>query len=367
MAFFARSPAQGGFIIMIRMLWIISAFTLVASALVTTALATAPGNQQDLNKGTAHVGTNPGTPDFREGGETIDDALVISALPFSDTGNTCDNLDNYDEACPYTGSTSPDVVYAFTPMVDMLIDIDLCASQYDTKVFVYCESPGNLTACNDDACANEYTPYASRLDAVPLFVGFTYYIIVDGYGGDCGYYILDILETNMCVVECPPEGFPEGEPPLEDFYEDNYNGGCGSTPPVFQNLFSISDECITVCGRSGWYWNDGDYRDTDWFEIVSTGYGVSFTAVGEYPLLMLVLIADCENLVILDSLEIAACVEGTINIPTEPYQVFWLWIGPQTFSGPVTEFDYVMEVCGITDWPIPVEANSWGGVKNLYR
>jgi len=339
----------------------------VALMLASGAQAFDTGNQLNPDKGSSHVRTNPGTPDFREGGETIENALIISSLPFSDTGNTCDNNDDYDEACPYPGSTSPDVVYAFTPTTDILVDIDLCESQYDTKVYVYCESPGSLTACNDDACTNEWTQYASRLDAVPLFVGFTYYIVVDGYGGDCGYYLLDVMETNMCVVECPPEGYPEGEPPLEDFYEDNYNGGCGSQPPVFQHLFSSEGDCATLCGRSGWYWNYGDFRDTDWFEIVSTGFEVSYTAVAEYPMLMLVLLADCDDIEILYSIEIAACVVGTITFPTSPYEVYWLWIGPQAFSGPVQEFDYVIEVCGITDWPIPVEPASWGTVKNLYR
>ena len=61
------------------------------------------------------VPSDPGTPDGREGGETVGDAFVIPALPFVDTGNTSDNIDDYDEDCPYTGSLSPDVVYAWAP------------------------------------------------------------------------------------------------------------------------------------------------------------------------------------------------------------------------------------------------------------
>ncbi len=336
---------------------------------VATAFAVDPDPTNHLSqaKGSAHVLQNPGVPDAREGGETIEDAVPIFSLPFSDTGNTCDNINDYDEACPYTGSIAPDVVYAYTAPADMLVDIDLCASQYDTKVFVYCESPGNLTACNDDACANEWTPYASRLDAVPLFAGFTYYVVVDGYGADCGYYVLEIMESIVCTVECPPFGVPEGEPPLADYYEDHYNGGCGSIPPIFQPVWALDGDCATICGRSGWYWNNGDFRDTDWFEVVTTADEINFTAVGEYPIMMLVLQPNCDDLVILHILQLGPCEEGTITFDTLPYQLYWLWIGPQTFTGPVMEFDYVMTVCGILDNVIPTESASWGAVKSLYR
>ena len=46
----------------------------------------------------------------RQGGDTIEDATVIPGLPYSNTGTTEGFVDNYNEVCPYTGSTSPDVV-----------------------------------------------------------------------------------------------------------------------------------------------------------------------------------------------------------------------------------------------------------------
>ena len=39
---------------------------------------------------------------------------VIDALPYVMMGTTVGYTDDYDEECPYTGSTSPDVVYSFT-------------------------------------------------------------------------------------------------------------------------------------------------------------------------------------------------------------------------------------------------------------
>jgi len=63
-------------------------------------------NTRSQFKGKSNTGLNPGTPDGREGGEIIESAFPIPALPFVDTGNTCDNLDNFEELCPYY-SNSP--------------------------------------------------------------------------------------------------------------------------------------------------------------------------------------------------------------------------------------------------------------------
>ena len=56
----------------------------------------------------------PGTP--KTGGEDIDNATVIAGIPYSDADNTCDFVDDYDEACTWT-ATAPDAVYEYTPSV----------------------------------------------------------------------------------------------------------------------------------------------------------------------------------------------------------------------------------------------------------
>ena len=141
----------------------------------------------------------------RQGGETVDDAVAIDALPYNNTGTTDGYTDDYDEACPYTGSTSPDVVYSFTPAADAIIDVSLCGegTSYDTKVYVYENEAGALaatvdlgeaSACNDDECENSTTNWLSFIPGVILNAGSTYYIVVDGYGGASGNYEIDIVE-----------------------------------------------------------------------------------------------------------------------------------------------------------------------------
>jgi hypothetical protein len=313
------------------------------------------------------VGSNPAY-DGRDGGETIADAVVIPSLPFSDTGATCDNINDYDEACPYTGSTSADVVYAYTPAANQVATFDLCYSQYDTKIYIY-DSVMGLVGCNDDAHFDPpcYT-YSSMLEDIPLMAGETYYIVIDGYGGDCGTYQLDVFVGEECIVECPAGALEEGEPTLVDEYLDNYNGGCNSTPFVFQTLEPQADNCLTMCAISGWYLFQGSqYRDTDWFEVTAAGGMIDYTVTPEFPMQLFVLNTDCGNIVLLYDLAVAECTSGTISFNATAGDMYWLWAGPQDFAGPVYEFDYVIDLCGIGGGVIPTVETTWGGVKNTYK
>lgn len=105
------------------------------------------------------------------------------------------------------------------------------------------------------------------------------------FGGDpwAGFYAsiyLD-MELDPCV-ECPPEGILEGEPPCGPGYIDSYNGGCNSSPAVFQPI----DNGDIICGQTGTYQVGTDtYRDTDWFVFTLTETSmVEWQAYGEAPM-----------------------------------------------------------------------------------
>jgi len=141
-------------------------------------------------------------------GENIASAIVLTGpLPISATGTTAGYLDDYDEACPYPGSGAPDVVYAYSPPSNVTIDIDLCGSSFDTKVYVYenAATPGNPYACNDDFYMDTVCGiYVSKIEGVILAAGNTYFIVIDGYSGsDYGNYVLKISEV-VLVPSCPP-------------------------------------------------------------------------------------------------------------------------------------------------------------------
>ena len=120
------------------------------------------------------------------------------------TGTTVGFINDYDETCPYSGSTSPDVVYKMTiPDSVNGIIIDLCDSWYDTKVYVYSGDDleaGDTTniACNDDYCSSDSSSYTSYLEMGSTMAedggvsAGDYYIVVDGYGSEDGTYWMEI-------------------------------------------------------------------------------------------------------------------------------------------------------------------------------
>jgi len=296
---------------------------------------------------------------IRQGGDTIEDAVEIEAHVVL-TGSTVGYTDDYDEICPYSGSTSPDVVYRFSPDVNLALDIDLYGSSYDTKVYVYDENM-DLVACNDDY----YADYTSYLYAVPFVGGVTYYIIIDGYGGSAGEYQFSMLLFIGDVVECPDGAMLEGEPALDYDYVDSHNGGCNSTPPVFQTV-----DHPVLCGVSGWFPAGGsNNRDTDWFIYTMPADGVlQLGCVANYAMYFFELGPhDCDGVAVLQTLEVHQWDYDEMTILGEAGSEVWFWAGPTVFSSPmgddVEEFDYTIEVVNVT----AVADHSWTRVKELFR
>ncbi|MCD4691160.1 hypothetical protein K8S17_06820 [bacterium] len=346
---------------------VVLVLALSVCALAVTPTAVMPEKNSVVN------GVN--IPDGRVGGETIATATVIAGLPYTDAGNTCVFADDYDEACPYTGSTSPDCVYAFTPGVDMTVDMFLCMSSYDTKIFVYenVHTPGAPYACIDDNgdCANFNTYlYQSWLTEVALFAGNTYYIVVDGYGGDCGDYILDVYEVEECVVDCPPDALLEGEVDCYDDYDDVYNAGCNNDPEVYTTV-DCSNEQIVICGTSGVYDFAGSlYRDTDWYMLtLDEAATVTIGVEAEFGVLcgFVDLSGGCAN---------AAFYAGYISGGSCTYMVTSaaLPAGQTPVFVSTNDWDptflcgsnYYLTIDGY-ECTSPVEESNWGAIKALYR
>jgi hypothetical protein len=285
----------------------------------------------------------------RQGGDTIGTAWIIPGLPFTDTGTTCGYSNDYDEVCPYAGSTSPDVVYTFTPVSNDTINVYLCTSSYDTKVYVYANSVGNLIACNDDACGAQ--SYQSRIDALALLAGTPYYIVVDGYNGACGAYSLSVSSRGPCVT-CPPGAIQEAEPACGPNYQDTFNGGCNSVPHSFQMIDDSGTGRADVCGKSGTYLSsEGETRDTDWYEVYGTDQIMSATARGEFPM-QLVLVWDTYCPPPASGYEVnqaEQCSTAMVSRYIPKYQAVWIWVGPSVFTGVSCESDYLLTITGFTD------------------
>jgi hypothetical protein len=268
----------------------------------------------------------------KQGGDNIATAMPIAALPFTETGTTDGYLDDYDEICPYDSPGAPDVVYSYTPAADMFIDVYLCESLYDTKLYIYENDETTSIACNDDECGDD--TYKSQVLGVPLYTGNVYYIVVDGFdAASFGEYVLTVEEyiPPLCEVECPAGATPEGEACLVDGDTDITNGGCNSDP----NAFGSISNGETICGTSSTY-IDAELvasRDTDWFEFVlAEPASANITAMAEFPLQILIVDGNfgCEGSYVMYSGVAAPCEELMLEDLILPPGTFYLWVGPQS-------------------------------------
>ncbi|MBU1936644.1 T9SS type A sorting domain-containing protein [bacterium] len=161
-----------------------------------------------------------------EGGETCGSATVVTALPYNDSGYTCDNANDHalvgtwGPHCDYNdpNNAAPDVVYVYSPAAAVTVTIDLSNSGYDTKLWVYDGScvEANIIACDDDGGSG----YQSKIISLTLTGGHDYYIIVDGYGTDCGNYVINITcDAEPAPMVCPDNTLFGQEPdhPTDDW------------------------------------------------------------------------------------------------------------------------------------------------------
>ncbi len=136
-----------------------------------------------------------------QGGDNCESATIVSSLPFFATGTTDGYADDIATPCPDANGFSPDVVYFFSSPMDILVDISLCGSSFDTRLLVFeqsCETP--VFACNDNAClASSMLPVASGIFNLAVSAGREYYIVVDGSGGESGVYSFSMMASQSCA------------------------------------------------------------------------------------------------------------------------------------------------------------------------
>ena len=204
------------------------------------------------------------------GGDTVEDPFFIESIPFNATGTITGYTNDYDEECDAGTSNSPDVVYSFTPNYNMVVDVDLCSEEtfYDTKVFVYENSAGNLAntlngtgACNDDYCSNSHQSYISFISGVTLFAGNTYYFVVDGWSGEFGDYDLNIYEhqsesDQTAHIEISTDG-GENWQEIYQVAPTEYN----AWEPVYVDLSDFSNESDLLIA---FHSNDQGSNSTGW-------------------------------------------------------------------------------------------------------
>ncbi|MFK7961861.1 MAG: PPC domain-containing protein [Phycisphaerales bacterium] len=274
------------------------------------------------------------------GGDDPSTATEIPSLPFASSGDTSALTDQFDAVCPFEGSTSPDAWYQFTANEEVVLEIDLCESFYDTKVYVL-DADFNEIACNDDACGGSFR---SELLTPELAAG-TYFLVVDGWSGESGTYDLMIEASPQCVIVCPAGSVQENEL-CDDEGNIDTNGGCDAP------IFVIDDvQCgDTVCGQA---WALNGVRDTDWYRLAplilpapacmtaTAGFPCVLVYFGENP--------TCDTIAPVLMAETTECgnTESLVAVPDLSSETWWM-VAPIGLDllpcGTQTEFanDYVV-------------------------
>ncbi|MCA9242382.1 MAG: hypothetical protein KDA32_00395 [Phycisphaerales bacterium] len=171
-------------------------------------------------------------------GDDANDALPVTGLPFSHSGNTADCVDDVDEICGGAASTAADAMYYYQPTVNQSIDVTLCNSGFDTRLYIYenTVTPGSPFACDEDACP---TSNRSILQNVAVAAGSTYFIVIDGEAGAEGIY-----EMSVSVSADPNDPNTGGD-----------NDDCANATPVGDGSFTGStvgatNDGTATCGSS---------------------------------------------------------------------------------------------------------------------
>lgn len=268
-------------------------------------------------------------------------ATVIPGIPYSTAGDTCSCADDYDEICPFNATGSGDTVYRYTPSVNECVNISLCGNtNYDSKLYVYENACGTYQsgvfhACNDDSCTTPSfpDPYVSELENVNLVGGNTYFIVVDGYFGECGNYTLDITPCGPpCDVVCPGGSTNENELNC-GLPDDTVNGGCNSSPPIFSPIACGQTYCSSAAVDAG------VARDTDWYQIVvATTTEFTWTVEAEFDVAIGLVetsplgTPDCATAIALNPFALGGpCEEISVNICLGP-GTYWWFVAPSFFD-----------------------------------
>lgn len=149
--------------------------------------------------------------------DDFDGAVIITALPFTDSTNTSEALTAVDD--PYCAGQGPTVWYTFTAPSDGWYEANTFGSHYDTGLGAYTGTRGNLVevACNDDTFGLQ-----SQV-VIPLAAGETVYFMVSAYGSGPGGNLVFSLNDGSSPPPPPPPPPP---------FNVGFTVGDGSVDPV---------------------------------------------------------------------------------------------------------------------------------------
>lgn len=289
--------------------------------------------------------------------------VVIPALPFRDTTTTCGRSEALRPPCAPL-SSSPEVVYAYTPAANARVDVLVFGDGFDAALFIM--SSDSIVVCNNDGWGRD-----PRLERVPLRAGTTYFIVVDGSEVTCGGFTLRVEETQpLCPLSCPAGSLDEGEITCHPTYVDTYDCGCNQFPAAFRDL-PCGGSSLTVCGTYGTYaYGDEEWRDTDWYRFTlpeAAAVTIRVAGQAETQLAVMHALDGCDDRpMICDSAFAPACSTIACERPLAA-GTYYVFVASRHFVGVECGAAYVLHLDGLPCAPVRVRAASWTRVRSLFR
>ena len=162
---------------------------------------------KDLPSGPAHdvgEGQSAASSKLRPANDDFDDAVVISALPFTDRVSTSDARTSRDdplndETCGFGSIGGHTVWYQFTPSENIRVNASTAGSDFYPNIFVYTGTRGNLTrvGCN-------FLPSSMTFEAL---AGETYFLLAGSSGSEPGGNLVFTVDRSIEVgVTIDPVG-----------------------------------------------------------------------------------------------------------------------------------------------------------------
>lgn len=243
-----------------------------------------------------------------------------------------------------------------------------CTAEFPVHLYIIdgnigCSNPTVVVWDGQPECVEASVTYVCTPGTWWVWVGASEFT---GWPNDADYILTIHGYDFECVIDCPGGVPTEDEPPCEVNYEDHHNGGCNSSPHVYQEIVP-STSTIVRCGESGFYDHYGScYRDTDWYELVlDEPREVTACIAAEFPVQFLLAHPDpdCGNIAIPESVLADVCAEECITAVLDP-GVHWLFVAPEFSAIFPCGGRYILSIEGYTT---PVEGRTWGLIKSLYR
>ncbi|MFN0060147.1 MAG: hypothetical protein ACKVX7_16940 [Planctomycetota bacterium] len=112
----------------------------------------------------------------------------VSVGAYAASGSTVGEVDEFTLPCSYSVLTGPDIGYLFTAPATGYYVFDTVGSGFDTQIAVLTADCQTVLACNEDI---SFTLFQSATEAF-LEAGAQVIVVIDGFGGQAGDYVLNI-------------------------------------------------------------------------------------------------------------------------------------------------------------------------------